>query len=180
MGRYLGIERLDQDTLASLTQHTLPQILAVQAERFGQERIAIREKSYGIWQTYSWEDYIRYVKCAGLGLMALGLKREDHVAIVTDNHPEWLFSELGGQAVGAVTINLFTAALAGELRSVLNRIQAAYVVAQDQEQVDKLLDARKKLPHVRRVSWRLAESWTKNILNVLSRSCGRAGLMKSH
>ena len=151
MGKYLKIERLDQETLLSLTKHTLPQILSIQAERFGQERIAIREKAYGIWQTYSWEDYIRYVKCVGLGFMALGFKREEHIAIVTDNHPEWLFSELGGQAVGAVTINLFTTALAGELSSVLNRIQAAYVVAQDQEQVDKLLDTRKKLPHVRRV-----------------------------
>ena len=123
----------------------------MQAERFGQERIAIREKAYGIWQTYNWEDYFRYAKCAGLGFLALGLKREENIAIITDNHPEWLFSELGGQAIGAVTINLFTSALTGELSHVLNRIQAAYVVAQDQEQVDKLLDAQEKLPHVRRV-----------------------------
>lgn len=151
MGKYLGIEQLDEETLASLAQHTLPQVLAMQAERFRQERIAIREKAYGIWQTYNWEDYLRYVKHASLGFMALGFKRGENIAIIMDNHPEWLFSEIGGQAIGAVTLNLFTSAVTNELSSALNRIEAVYVVAQDQEQVDKLLDARDKLSHVRRV-----------------------------
>ncbi len=141
----------DQDILLSLTQHTLPQILFKQAERFRQERVAIREKAYGIWQTYSWKDYLRYVKHTGLGFLALGFKRGGNIAIITDNHPEWLFSEIGGQAVGAITLNLFTSAVTNELSSALNRIQAVYVVAQDQEQVDKLLDARDKLTHVRKV-----------------------------
>jgi len=151
MGRHTKIEQLDEETLASHAQHTLPQILFKQAERFGQKRVAIREKAYGIWQTYSWEDYFRYVKHTALGFLALGFKRGGNIAIITDNHPEWLFSEIGGQAVGAITLNLFTSAVTNELSSALNRIQAVYVVAQDQEQVDKLLDARDKLTHVRKV-----------------------------
>ena len=130
---------------------TLPQLLAAQAVRFGTSRAAIREKAYGIWQTYHWEDYLRYVRYTGLGMVSLGCSRGESVALITNNHPEWLFSELGSQSVGSITINLFTSAVAEELSTSLNRIQAAYVFVQDQEQVDKLISARMKLGHVRRV-----------------------------
>ncbi len=130
---------------------TLPQLLAYQAARFGMSHTAIREKAYGIWQTYHWEDYLRYVRYTGMGLVALGCSRGESVALITNNHPEWLFSELGSQAVGGITLNLFTSAIADELSVSLNRIQAAYVFVQDQEQADKLISARNKLGHVRRV-----------------------------
>ena len=68
-----------------------------------------------------------------------------------NNHPEWLFSELGSQLLGAVTLNLFTSSISDELCLALNRIQAACVFVQDQEQVDKLLDSRNRLPHIRHV-----------------------------
>src|SRR4030042_5151244 len=123
------IERIDPKTLRSFDQYTLPQVLAKQAERFGPERIAIREKAYGIWQVYHWQDYLRYTKQAALGFGALGLKRGENIGIITDNHPEWLFSEMGAQAIGAITVNLFTSSIAKELTMMLNRIQAAYVVA---------------------------------------------------
>ncbi|MEA3223329.1 MAG: AMP-binding protein [Thermodesulfobacteriota bacterium] len=150
MGRYTEIERLDQETIVTLTRCTLPQVLAKQSEAL-RERVAIREKAYGIWQTYTWRDYFRYVRYTGLGLIALGLKRGDNIAIIMDNHPEWLFSEIGAQGVGAVTLNLFTSAVTEELSSALSRVQATFVVAQDQEQVDKLLDAKNDLSHVRYV-----------------------------
>jgi long-chain acyl-CoA synthetase len=130
---------------------TLPQLLVMQAARFGRDKIAIREKAYGIWQTYHWEDYLRYVKHISLGLVGLGLRRGESVGLITDNHPEWLFAELGAQATGAITLNLFTSAVAEELANSLNRVQAGVVFAQDQEQVDKLVATRKNLPQVRRV-----------------------------
>jgi long-chain acyl-CoA synthetase len=130
---------------------TLPQLLEAQARRFGCAGVAIREKAYGIWQTYHWEDYLRYVKHAGLGLVVLGCRRGEAVGLITDNHPEWLFAELGSQAVGGITTNFFTSAVAEELSSSMNRIQAAFIFAQNQEQVDKLIASRKKLTHVRRV-----------------------------
>ncbi len=130
---------------------TLPQLLEMQAARLDSTAAAIREKAYGIWQTYRWTDYLRYVRHTGLGLIALGCRRGETVGLITGNHPEWLFSELGAQAVGCITLNLFTAAVAEELSTSLTRIQAAFVVAQDQEQVDKLIASRTKLSHVRRV-----------------------------
>ena len=145
------IDRLDQETISSLDQYTFPQILSRHAEQLGSDKIAIREKAYGIWQTYNWEDYFRYTKLVALGLISLGLKRGENVGLILDNHPEWLFSELAAQSVGAVTVNLFSSAVAKELLYGLNRIQAAYIFAQDQEQVDKVLEIRDELPHARRL-----------------------------
>jgi len=130
---------------------TLPQMLFRQAERFGKNQTAIREKTYGIWNRFSWSDYLDYSRQTALGLLAVGLERGDHVALVVDNHPEWLFSELGAQAVGGVTLNLFTSAVAKEIIFGINRIKARYVIVQDQEQVDKLLENRSELPTVEHV-----------------------------
>ncbi len=145
------VDRPDQETVLALSQFTLPQILFKQAKELGTKKIAIREKMYGIWQAYNWEDYFQYTKHVALGFFALGLQRGENIGIITDNHPEWLFSELGAQAIGAITVNLFTSSIAKELTIMLNRIQATYVVAQDQEQVDKLLEMKEQLPHVRKV-----------------------------
>jgi long-chain acyl-CoA synthetase len=141
---------VDKEMLATLDQGTLPQILAGQAERLGSKKTAIREKAYGIWQSYSWQDYFQYVKRAALGLAALGLKRGEHVGLIVDNHAEWLFSEVGAQALGGITLNLFTSSVSDELALSLGRINAGYVVVQDQEQVDKLLEVRDRITGVRR------------------------------
>ena len=145
------IEHLDEHTLSTLTEYTLPQMLAKQAQELGSQRTAIREKNFGIWQTYNWNDYLQYTKKVSLGLTSLGLKRGENIGIITNNRPEWLFTELGGQALGAVTVNLFTTAVAKELAFGLTRVQAAFVIAEDQEQVDKLLEVKEELSFVRKV-----------------------------
>jgi long-chain acyl-CoA synthetase len=142
---------MSEEIVSSFTQFTLPQILMKQAERLGSEVTAIREKAYGIWQRYSWQDYYRYMKFTGLGIHSLGLKRGENIGIITNNVPEWLFSELGCQSVGGISLNLFTSSVAEELYHSLSRIKVSYVIAQDQEQVDKLLGVQEKLSHVRRV-----------------------------
>ncbi|MEA2014182.1 MAG: AMP-binding protein [Thermodesulfobacteriota bacterium] len=138
------------ESSTSKTGLTLPQFLLKHAEEFG-GRAAIREKAYGIWQSYSWRDYLEFTKKVGLGLSALGLRRGDNIGIIMDNHPEWLFSQLGGQSFGAVALNLFTSAISEEVASTLNRIKAAYVIVEDQEQTDKLLEMRDRLYHVKKV-----------------------------
>jgi long-chain acyl-CoA synthetase len=143
--------KVSTEHLDALSGCTVPQTLARQAELFGRAHVAIREKAYGVWQTYTWEDYLNYAKYTGLGLKALGLKRHDRVGIIMNNHPEWLFAQIGSQAFGAVTLNLFTSAVAAELASALNRIQASFVVVQDQEQVDKLLEQLGKISHLKAI-----------------------------
>jgi long-chain acyl-CoA synthetase len=145
------IKRVDQEILASLDTYTFPQVLSKCAERLGDKGIAIREKAYGIWQTYTWKSYLLFTKRVALGLKSLGLQRGQNVGLIVDNHPEWLFAELGTQSVGGVAVPFFTSAVAKELCGGLNRIQAVYVFAQDQEQVDKLLEMKDQLGHVRRI-----------------------------
>ncbi|HEX7534364.1 MAG TPA: AMP-binding protein, partial [Syntrophales bacterium] len=144
-------KQTDDGELATVAQYTLPQILMKQSERLGSEATAIREKAYGIWQTYSWLDYYRYAKHTGLGLSNIGLKRGENIGIVTNNVPEWLFCEIGCQSVGGISLNLFTSSVPEELCHALGRIKAAYVIAENQEQVDKLIATRERLSHVRRV-----------------------------
>ena len=146
-----GAAKLDAAVLDAYGKYTLPQILGEQAKRLGAGHVAIREKAYGIWQTVNWEEYFGYVRRVALGLIGLGVRRRDNVAIVTNNHPEWLYSELGAQAAGCVTVNLFTSSIADELAEALKRFQPAVVVAQDQEQVDKLLETRSRLGFVKTV-----------------------------
>ncbi|UCF73170.1 MAG: AMP-binding protein [Deltaproteobacteria bacterium] len=146
-----NIKHLDEHTLSALANYTLPQILAKQAQELGSKGTAIRGKNFGIWQTYNWEDYLQYTRKVALGLVALGLKRGENVGIITNNQPEWLFTELGAQAPGAVTSNFFTSAVAKELAFGLSRVQAVFVIVEDQEQVDKLLEVRDELSFVKKV-----------------------------
>jgi long-chain acyl-CoA synthetase len=142
--------KLDRAYLDKLKEHTIPQILAKQAEVL-KDRVAIRKKSVGIWETVTWQEYLSFVRNVSLGLLSLGVERGEHVAIIMDNQPEWLFAELGTQAIGGITINLFTSSIPKELSVHINRFGSTIVFAEDQEQVDKLIEVRDELGDVRKV-----------------------------
>ena len=144
-------ERTEPETLSSMAQFTLPQILFKQAERLGSGKIAIREKAYGLWQAISWDAYFHYTKNTALGLMALGIERGETVGLVLENIPEWLFGELGIQTAGAIAVPLFTASTSETLTNELNHVQATYVFVQDQAQVDKLLAHHQELPQLKQI-----------------------------
>lgn len=130
---------------------TLPQLLMENAALYGEAKTAIREKAYGIWQKYTWADYGRYVQTTAAGFAALNLRRGENLCMVVHNHPEWLFSELAAHVLGATTLNLFTSSIADELAFSIKRIHSPVVVVQDQEQVDKLLEIKEKLPQTQKV-----------------------------
>jgi long-chain acyl-CoA synthetase len=130
---------------------TLPMLLMDNAARYGDTKTAIREKAYGIWQKYTWADYCRYMKITAAGFAALNLRRGENLCMIVHNHPEWLFSELAAHALGATTLNLFTSSVADELSFSIKRINSPVVVVQDQEQVDKLLEVKEKLPQTKKV-----------------------------
>ena len=130
---------------------TLPQILAANAVMYGDSRTAIRDKAYGIWQKYTWADYYRYMQKTAGGFAALNLKRGETVCLIVENHPEWLFSALAAHALGATTLNLFISSVAEELCTSIKRVNSPIVVVQDQEQTDKLLEVKDRLPHIRKV-----------------------------
>lgn len=141
---------IDQETLSSMNQYTLPQILWKQANLLGTQT-AFREKAYGAWRAYNWLEYLSFTKHAALGLVALGLKRHEKLALILDNHPEWLFGQLGCQSVGAVSFNLSTSESTENVVQWLNEVRASYLIVEDQAQVDGILAHRNQLPQVRRL-----------------------------
>jgi long-chain acyl-CoA synthetase len=118
---------------------TLPKLLLRNAEVLG-ERVALREKEFGIWQSVSWQQFASHVRELALGLHALGLRRGDKLAIIGDNRPEWLYAELAAQSLGAVSVGIYQDSAAEEVKYVLQAADVRIIVAEDQEQVDKLLE----------------------------------------
>lgn len=128
---------------------TLPKRLQAMARKYGRSRVALREKEYGIWQEYTWQDYLDHVRDFCLGLVALGFRRGDKIAIVGDNRPEWVVAELAAQSAGGTSVGIYQDSLAREMAYVIDHSDAVIVVVEDQEQVDKVLEVRDLIPKVR-------------------------------
>ncbi|HET9223064.1 MAG TPA: AMP-binding protein [Roseiflexaceae bacterium] len=122
-----------------MNDDTLPKLLLCNAERLG-DQVALREKEFGLWQSVSWRQFAQHVRDFALGLHALGLRRGDKVAIIGDNRPEWLYAELATQALGGVSVGIYPDSAAEEVRYILQQGDARVIVAEDQEQVDKILE----------------------------------------
>jgi long-chain acyl-CoA synthetase len=125
---------------------TLPGLLLWNKERFGAEKIALREKEFGIWQEYSWKDYYEHVKNFSLGLEFLGFQKGDKLAIIGDNRPEWVWAELATQSLGGIPLGIYQDSILTEVAYVINQSEATIVVAEDQEQCDKILALKEKIP----------------------------------
>jgi long-chain acyl-CoA synthetase len=134
-----------------MTENTLPKLLKKNAEKYGDQRIAMRVKDRGVWQRFTWKDYYENVKYFSLGLLSLGMKRGDKVSILGENKPEIFWAELGIQAVGGTMVGIFTDCTPPEVKFYVTDSDSTFVVAHDQEQVDKLLQIKEDLPLVKKV-----------------------------
>ena len=114
-------------------------------------KIAMRKKRFGIWQEYSWDEVYRNVRDLSLGLCALGLGEEETVAIIGDNEPEIYWAQLATHSTRSRTICIFSDASAQEIAYVLMKSQAVFLIAHDQEQVDKALAISDQFPQLRKI-----------------------------
>ena len=130
---------------------TFPKLLMERAKRYGAGKIALREKDLGIWQSLSWEQYLERVKYFSLGLISLGFGPGDKISIIGDNKPEWLIAELAAQAAGGYGTGIYQDSILKEVTYIINHSETKFVIAEDQEQVDKILDMREELPGVQKV-----------------------------
>ena len=119
---------------------TIPQLLRNRAGHHG-DRLALREKEYGIWNRYSWTHYYETARAIALGLMSLGVKPGDRVAIAGEDTPEWFYADLGTQMIGAVAVGIYPTNPWVELQYIVRHSGSRVVVTGDQEQTDKVLDA---------------------------------------
>ena len=127
---------------------TFPKILIHNAEKFPPTKAAIREKDYGIWQSYSWQDYLDQARDFALGLAALGFKKEDKMAIIGDNRPQLYWGMAGCQCLGGVPVPLYQDAIHKELQYIVDHSECRFALAEDQEQTDKLMHLKDEIPRL--------------------------------
>ena len=133
-----------------MTVDTLPKALI---EMAGKQpgRVALRRKELGVWHDISWSEYLRKVRQVALGLHALGVKRGDHVAIIGENQPEWLYSALGTMSVGTTFVGVYTTNPATECEYVVGHSESVVYICEDEEQFDKALVFRSRTPKLRKM-----------------------------
>ncbi len=119
---------------------TIPQLLRERAAMHG-DALALREKEYGIWNRYSWRHYYETARTVAFGLLSLGVKPGDRVAIAGENTPEWFYADLATQMVGAIAVGIYPTNPWVELQYIVRHSGARVVVTGDQEQTDKVLEA---------------------------------------
>ena len=129
---------------------TLPRYLLTNARKHP-TRPAIREKDRGIWQTYTWRQYHDHVRDIALGLASLGFARGDKLSVIGDNRPRLYWAQVAAMCLGGVSVPVYQDSIARELAYVLNHAEVSVVVAEDQEQVDKILALRAQLPALKLV-----------------------------
>jgi long-chain acyl-CoA synthetase len=126
---------------------TFPQLLLKHAAERPTDP-AVREKEYGIWQTWTWKDAAQTVQQLACGLLALGFRRGQNLALIGDNRPHLYMSMVAVQSVGGVPIPLYQDAVATEMTFVIEDAEVQFFFAENQEQVDKLLEVRESVPSV--------------------------------
>jgi long-chain acyl-CoA synthetase len=134
-----------------LNDATFPKLLKAQAAAFGTKKTALRKKGLGIWQNCSWQQYLDNVRTLALGLSSLGFTPGDKLAIIGNNRPESLFAEIAAQAAGGIALSLYHDSTPQEVAGAIGQFDVTFVIAEDQEQVDKLLDQRERFPNLRRI-----------------------------
>ncbi|WP_448192285.1 AMP-binding protein [Azospirillum sp. sgz301742] len=137
--------------LPDLTLHdTLPKLLALHAREHGGE-VAMREKDFGIWHAFTWTQMHERVRAFTLGLRQLGIGREDVVALIGDNRPDWVMGEVAAHAAGAMSLGIYRDALEDEVAYLIVYADVKVVFAEDEEQVDKLLGLGERIHTVKHI-----------------------------
>ena len=133
-----------------LIKYSIPQLLRWRVKT-SPRRTALKQKDYGIWNSYTWEDYYDYVRKTALGLKAIGLGKDNTIAIISDNIPELLFVAIGGHSIGCISAGIYQTSMPQEIAQILRYLKVSAVFCDNQEQVDKVLDVRDEIPNVKKV-----------------------------
>ncbi|MEX0287347.1 MAG: AMP-binding protein [Paracoccaceae bacterium] len=133
-----------QNQTAAGVPQSIPALLKRNVAQFG-DKPAYREKEFGIWQTWTWSEVAEEIEALALGLLNLGVEKGDFVAIIGRNRPYLYWSMVAAQSVGAVPVPVYQDAVAEEMAYVLGHCGARFVIAGDQEQVDKVIEVQEEL-----------------------------------
>ncbi|EGQ9183034.1 long-chain fatty acid--CoA ligase [Vibrio parahaemolyticus] len=126
---------------------TFPKVLQHNAKHWP-EQVAMREKEFGIWREFTWQDYENRVKWMALSLQDLGIGEQDVVGLLGDNRPEWVWGELAAHAIKGYSLGIYQDSMHEEVAYLINYANAKVVIAEDEEQCDKLLELGDEIPSV--------------------------------
>ncbi len=132
---------------------TIPKLFIQQAKKYGKDKVAMREKEFGIWRPITWQDYLENVKYIALGLKALGLEKDDKVSMIGDNRPEGLMAEMGAICAGGIGVWLFQDCLIEEVKYIIDHSDTKFLFAETQEEVDKAISIRSECPKLKKIIW---------------------------
>ena len=132
---------------------TIPKLFWKKAQEFGADRVAMREKEFGVWRPIAWAQYLENVKHLALGLVKLGLKKGDKVSIIGDNRPEGLWAEMAALCAGGIGVWLFQDCLIDEVRYIIDHSDSRFLFGEGQEEVDKALSIIGECPKLEKVIW---------------------------
>ncbi len=127
---------------------TFPKLLLKNAKMLA-DKPAIREKEYGIWQSWTWAEVLEEVKCFAVGLKKLGVKRGQKIAVVGDNRPRLYWSMVAIQSLGGVPVPVYQDSVVEEMSYVLDHAEVVGAIVQDQEQVDKILQIAEDVSRIK-------------------------------
>ncbi|MCY4057205.1 MAG: AMP-binding protein, partial [Gammaproteobacteria bacterium] len=129
---------------------TLPALFRKRVADLG-SKVAVREKDFGIWNEYSWGDYGEQARLAGLGLKSLGLERRDVCSIASEVNKEWLFADLGVICIGGITNGVYPTDAPNQVEYLINDSGTRFYFAEDEEQLDKVLEVRERTPTLEKI-----------------------------
>jgi long-chain acyl-CoA synthetase len=144
----------DRQTGIEITEDlTIPKLFYQQAEIYGKDRVAMREKEFGIWLPISWQDYLENVKYLALGLISLGLEDGDKVAMIGDNRPEGLWAEMATLCARGIGVWLFQDCLIDEVKYIIDHSDTKFLFGEGQEEVDKGISIFNECPKLEKIIW---------------------------
>lgn len=133
-----------------MTNQTVPQLFRETAKKYG-DRVAMRKKEYGLWHDISWTDYYRQARYVGSALISMGLEKGDCVSIIGDNCPEWVIIDLGIQCAGGVAVGVYSTNAWPQVDYVVGNSDSKFFFVENEEQLDKWLNFRNKVPQLKKV-----------------------------
>jgi len=132
---------------------TISKLFYKKAHQYGKNRVAMREKEFGIWRPITWHDYFENVKYLALGLLSLGLENGDKVSMIGDNRPEGLWAEMATLCAGGIGVWLFQDSLIEEVKYIIDHSDTKFLFGEGQEEVDKAISIFNECPKLEKIIW---------------------------
>ncbi len=133
-----------------MTEEVVPKVFRQTVQKFG-DRVALRKKEFGLWQDISWNGYYSLAKYVGSALISMGLEKGDCASIIGDNCPEWVIIDMGIQCAGGVAVGIYSTNAWPQVEYVVENSDSKFLFVENEEQLDKWLNFRDKVPRLKKV-----------------------------